>query len=92
MEGKAVRKRRILRCLRGKNNRSTKQSTSHCLARLRHALDEPAGHIHLKLPTGKVVQEEERSCAVTQDVVDAHGDQVLTHRSLVTTATLSNLE
>ena len=40
------------------------------------ALDDFGGGLHVELAAGKVVEEEQRFCALHQNVVDAHADQV----------------
>ena len=50
------------------------------LAAVGHALDDLCHVLGLNMTDGNVVQEEQRLGARSQNVVDAHGDQVLTHR------------
>lgn len=45
-----------------------------------HALHHTSCHAHLQLPGGEVVKVEERLRAVNEDVIHAHGYQVLPHR------------
>jgi hypothetical protein len=47
------------------------------LAAFGDAFDHGGGGIHVELAAGEVVEEEQRLGALHQDVVDAHGDQVL---------------
>ena len=50
------------------------------LAAVGHALDDLCHVLGLDVADGNVVQEEQRLGARSQNVVDAHGDQVLAHR------------
>ena len=50
------------------------------LAAVGHALDNLCHVLGLDVADGNIVQEEQRLGARSQNVVDAHGDQVLAHR------------
>ena len=50
------------------------------LAAVGHTLDDLCHVLGLDVTDGNVVQEEQRLGARSQNVVDAHGDQVLAHR------------
>ena len=50
------------------------------LAAVCHALDDLCHVLGLDVADGNIVQKEERLGARSQNVVDAHGDQVLAHR------------
>ena len=50
------------------------------LAAVGHALDDLCHVLGLDMADGNVIQEEQRLGARSQNVVDAHGDQVLAHR------------
>ena len=50
------------------------------LAAVGHALDDLCHVLGLNVTDGNVIQEEQRLGARSQNVIDAHGDQVLAHR------------
>lgn len=58
----------------------TYESTASEGTALSHALHHTGCHAHLQLPGGKVVEEEERLRTMDEDIVHAHGNQVLPHR------------
>ena len=43
-------------------------------------LDNAFGRVNVELSAAEVVKEEEALGTLHEDVVDAHGDQILTHR------------
>ena len=61
------------------------------LAAVGHALDDLCHVLGLNVTDGNVIQEEQRLGARSQNVIDAHGDQVLAHR-LVTVHDLGEHE
>ena len=61
------------------------------LAAVGHTLDDLCHVLGLNVADGNVIQEEQRLGARSQNVVDAHGDQVLAHR-LVTVHNLGEHE
>ena len=58
---------------------AAEQGTGGLLAAFGHAGNDCLGGLDVELACGKVVQEEERGCALNQDVVDAHGNEVDAH-------------
>ena len=55
------------------------QGAAGQLAAPGNAADHGRSGVHIQLAAGKVVQEEQRLCALHQHVVDAHGHQVYAH-------------